>query len=67
VPDQITAALSRIAFPGADEKWSRSVLRELKELACSGAVRFKLDQLIATLEFHHLSSSLCAEGNATFL
>jgi len=45
-----------IAFPGADEKWSRSVLRELKELACSGAVRFKLDQLIATLEFHHLSA-----------
>jgi transposase len=31
--------------------WSRAVIEDLKKLPCSGAVRFKLDQLVNTLEF----------------
>lgn len=42
-----------IPFPkaGAAGQWSKAVILELKALGCTGAVRFKLDQLIATLEF----------------
>jgi len=61
---QATAAKNRIkalllfegiAFPEAPEssQWSKRVVAELKELPCEGkgAVRFKLSQLIANLEF----------------
>ena len=44
-----------IPFPSADGKeklWSAGVLDELLALPCSTAVRFKLDQLIATLHFN---------------
>lgn len=42
-----------IPFPkaGAAGAWSRAVVEKLKSLPCPGAVRFKLDQLLATLEF----------------
>jgi transposase len=42
-----------IPFPaaGAAGQWSRTVVTELKILECPGAVRFKVDQLIAALEF----------------
>lgn len=43
-----------IPFPevgAAAGQWSRVVVGELKRLTCPGAVRFKLDQLLATLEF----------------
>lgn len=46
-----------LAFPAADGKWSAQVLCELQLLACSGAVRFKLDQLIQTLQFHYHSAA----------
>jgi transposase len=44
-----------IAFPQAppDSQWSRGVITQLKKLACPGAVRFKLDRLLASLEFTH--------------
>ena len=62
---QLTATKCRIKslllyqgmkFPAEDGRWSRRVLRELQVLACSGAVRFKLDQLIRTLAFHYQSA-----------
>ena len=42
-----------IPFPkvGPGFQWSKGVRADLKGLACAGAVRFKLDQLIASLEF----------------
>lgn len=43
-----------IPFPkpaGAAGQWSKAVIAELRTLGCAGAVRFKLDQLITTLEF----------------
>lgn len=42
-----------IAFPEAPagSQWSRRVRAELKALPCSAAVRFKLDRLLAQLEF----------------
>lgn len=43
-----------IPFPksgGVTQHWSKTVIAELKTLGCPGAVRFKLDQLIAALEF----------------
>jgi transposase len=46
-----------ISFPAADGKWSARVLRELQALPCSGAVHFKLDNLITTLQFHYKSAS----------
>jgi transposase len=46
-----------ITFPAEDGKWSRRVLRELQLLPCSGAVRFKLDQLMGTLQFHFNSAA----------
>jgi transposase len=46
-----------IPFPAANDKWSRRVLRQLEALPCSGAVRFKLNQLIAALQFHFESAA----------
>ena len=42
-----------IPFPkvGPGFQWSKGVRADLKRLPCSEAVRFKLDQLIASLEF----------------
>ncbi len=59
---QATAAKNRIkalllfegiAYPEApaSSQWSKKVVAQLKELPCFGAVRFKLDRLIANLEF----------------
>lgn len=41
-----------IPFPAANEKWSARVLRELETIPCNPSVRFKLDRLIDTLQFH---------------
>lgn len=41
-----------IPFPAANGKWSGQVLRELEKIPCNGSVRFKLDRLIDTLQFH---------------
>jgi transposase len=41
-----------IPFPDPHEKWTARALRELQTLPCSPAVRFKLDDLLATLHFH---------------
>jgi transposase len=46
-----------ISFPSTDGKWSARVLRELEALACSTAVRFKLNDLIGTLQFHFQSAA----------
>ena len=66
---QLTAAKSRIKalllyegiqFPsdeGKEKQWSARVLRELLALSCSESVRFKLDQLIGTLQFHFHSAA----------
>ena len=62
---QLTATKCRIkslllyqgmAFPAEDGRWSARALSELKLMPCSGAVRFKLDQLIRTLQFHFQSA-----------
>lgn len=47
-----------IAFPDPQEKWSARALRELEMLPCSEAVRFKLNDLIDTLQFHFNSAAL---------
>ena len=41
-----------IAFPDPQERWSVRALQQLQELPCRGAVRFKLDRLLDTLQFH---------------
>ena len=46
-----------IPFPAVDGKWSGRVLRQLETLPCNASVRFKLDQLIDTLQFHFLSAA----------
>ena len=46
-----------IAFPAPDGKWSARVLRELQALPCSKAVRFKLNDLIVTLQFHYQAAA----------
>src|SRR5438046_359415 len=46
-----------IPFPDATGKWSARVLRQLEQLPCNPSVRFKLDQLIDTLQFHYLSAT----------
>jgi transposase len=46
-----------IEFPSENEKWSAEVVRKLQELSCSGAVRFKLNDLIRTLQFHFQSAA----------
>lgn len=66
---QLSATKSRIKalllyeglqFPsdqGKEQQWSARVLRELLALSCSASVRFKLDQLIGTLQFHFHSAA----------
>jgi transposase len=46
-----------IEFPSEDETWSAEVVRRLQALNCSGAVRFKLNDLIRTLQFHSHSAA----------
>lgn len=41
-----------IPFPEANGKWTARAMSELQTLPCSAAVRFKLDDLLATLHFH---------------
>lgn len=41
-----------IPFPDPQEKWTAPALRELRTLPCSETVRFKLDDLLQTLDFH---------------
>jgi transposase len=41
-----------ILFPEANGKWTVRAMSELQTLPCSAAVRFKLDDLLATLRFH---------------
>jgi transposase len=45
--------LEGLPFPEAPvgSQWSKRVIAELKQLDCSGAVRFKLDRLLLSLEF----------------
>jgi len=46
-----------IPFPAANEKWSARVLRELETIPCNASVRFKLDRLLDTLQFHFLTAA----------
>lgn len=46
-----------IPFPAANGKWSGRVLPQLEALPCNASVRFKLDQLIDTMQFHFLSAA----------
>ncbi len=46
-----------IAFPDPKEKWSVQALRELDRLPCRPAVRFKLDDLMNTMQFHFLAAA----------
>jgi transposase len=46
-----------IAFPSENGTWSGRVLRQLEQLPCNPTVRFKLDQLIDTLQFHFLAAA----------
>lgn len=46
-----------IPFPAANEKWSAQALRELESIPCNSSVRFKLDRLIDTLQFHFLTAA----------
>ena len=41
-----------IPFPENSEKWTARAMRELQTLPCSETVRFKLDDLLQTLDFH---------------
>jgi transposase len=41
-----------IPFPDAGERWTARAMRELQTLPCSATVRFKLDDLLQTLDFH---------------
>ena len=65
---QMTAAKLRIKalllyeglpFPEAPKsgQWSARVLREVGTLPCNSSVRFKLDSLIASLQFHQLQAA----------
>ncbi|HSE24407.1 MAG TPA: IS110 family transposase [Pyrinomonadaceae bacterium] len=46
-----------IPFPAANGKWSGRVLRELEVIPCNASVRFKLNRLIDTLQFHFLTAA----------
>jgi transposase len=46
-----------IPFPAINGKWSGRTLRQLASLPCNATVRFKLDQLLDTLQFHFLAAS----------
>jgi transposase len=67
---QMTAAKLRIKalllyegipFPEAPQsksgQWSARVLQEVGTLPCNGSVRFKLDSLIGSLQFHKLAAA----------
>ncbi|HWC19693.1 MAG TPA: IS110 family transposase [Terriglobales bacterium] len=41
-----------IPFPDPQEKWTARAIRELRRLPCSETVRFKLDDLLQTMDFH---------------
>lgn len=45
-----------IAFPDAQERWTRNVLKQLQELEANTAVTFKLASLRASLEFARLQA-----------
>lgn len=45
-----------IAFPDAQERWNRNVLKQLQELEANPAVSFKLASLRASLEFARLQA-----------
>ena len=47
-----------LPFPAANEKWSARALRALATIPCNATVRFKLDQLIDTLQFHFEAAAL---------
>lgn len=47
-----------IPFPDPQERWSGRALQQLQELPCRGAVRFKLDRLLDTLQFHFQTAAL---------
>jgi transposase len=46
-----------IPFPASNEKWSAQALRALEIIPCNASVRFKLDRLIDTLQFHFLTAA----------
>lgn len=41
-----------IRFPDPQEKWTARAIRGLRTLPCSETVRFKLDDLLQTMDFH---------------
>ena len=46
-----------IPFPDAQERWTALALRALETLPCNGSVRFKMDRLLDTLQFHFLTAA----------
>jgi transposase len=46
-----------LPFPEAHGKWTVPALRELERLPCNATVRFKLDQLLDSLQFHYLAAA----------
>ncbi len=46
-----------IAFPDPQEKWTARAMRKLEQLPGSETVRFKLDDLIDTMQFHFLAAA----------
>ena len=46
-----------IAFPDPQEKWTARAMRELERLPCSETVRFKLNDLIDSMQFHFLAAA----------
>jgi transposase len=63
---QMTAAKCRIKalllyegleFPDSGRSWSARVLQAVGRMPCNDSVRFKLDSLIASLQFHRLQAA----------
>jgi len=46
-----------IPFPDPQERWTVRAMRELERLPCSETVRFKLNDLIDTMQFHFLAAA----------
>jgi len=46
-----------IAFPDEKGRWSKTVIAQLQTLPATRAVRFKLNQLLESLEFHFKSAA----------
>jgi transposase len=46
-----------LPFPAANGKWSAQALRALETIPCNASVRFKLDRLLDTLQFHFLTAA----------